>query len=71
MDSERGKYKVTVSITVDVWACDEIEAEDIVQSALLDEGAPCWFVEMLGFVVVEHDDPNYFFPMNEEDPEDE
>ena len=72
--SRRKQYRVTFSVSVDVYANDERDAEDIAYDDLIDQGSPSWFVELLGATVDDASDLTAglsWFPANEESEEDE
>lgn len=48
-DKVRHPYKVTIAMTIDVWAVDANDAENLAWDALIDDGAPHWILEVLGF----------------------
>lgn len=65
-------YRVTFAFTLDVWATDEDDAQDIVVDQLLNDGFQMMWLEMFG-IETDTVDPTHdsWFPINEEDKEDE
>jgi len=67
-DSKRHPYKVTIAMTIDVWADDASDAENLAWDALTDDGAPAWILEILGFNAELVEDVEYnFCPINDEE----
>lgn len=65
-------YRVMFAFTLDVWAEDEGEAQDIVLDQLADDGFPMVWMEMFG-IEADEVDPTHdsWYPINGEDWEDE
>lgn len=64
----RQPYRVTLALSIDVWAEDEQEAEELAVNHLIDDHVPAFVVERMGANANEWDtDDGGWNPINEED----